>query len=122
MSKRRILIVEDEAIIAADLQKQLQWLGYRIDGCARSGEEAVRLARQMSPHLVLMDIRLAGLMNGLEAARQIYEELAIPIVYTTAFANLLMQNPYEMQPPHLCVAKPFLIQDLRTVINIALAG
>ena len=120
MRKPRILIAEDEVIIAADLQTQLQRLGYTVDGYARSGEEAVRLARQEPPNLVLMDIRLLGSMNGIEAARQIYEELSIPVVYTTAFANLLVQEPCEMQPPHLCVAKPFLIQDLQRILKIAL--
>lgn len=120
MSGARILIVEDETIVAADLRKQLSRLGYKIEGHAISGEEAVRLARQLSPNLILMDIRLLGPLDGLETARRIHNEAPIPVVYISAYANLLLENPTAMQPPQLCVAKPFSIQDLQQVIEIAL--
>lgn len=120
MSGARILIVEDETIVAADLRKQLSRLGYKIEAHAKSGEEAVRLARQLSPNLILMDIRLLGPLDGLETARRIHNEAPIPVVYISAYANLLLQNPTAMQPPQLCVAKPFLVEDLQQVIEIAL--
>jgi CheY-like chemotaxis protein len=120
MNRARLLIVEDEAIVAADLQRQLSRLGYTVEGRAKSGEEAVRLARSFSPDLVLMDVRLMGSMDGLEAARRIYDETAIPIVYMTAYANLIMNDPHQMQPPHLCVTKPFSLPDLHEIIQIAL--
>jgi CheY-like chemotaxis protein len=120
MNHARLLIVEDEAIVAADLQRQLSRLGYKVEGRAKSGEEAVRLARQFSPDLVLMDVRLIGPMDGIEAARRIYHETGIPIVYMTAYANLIMNDPHQMQPPHLCVAKPFSLSDLHEIIQIAL--
>jgi CheY-like chemotaxis protein len=120
MNNARLLIVEDEAIVATDLQKQLSKLGYKVEGRAKSGEEAVRLARQFSPDLVLMDVRLMGPMDGLEAAKLIHRETGIPIVYMTAYANLIMNDPHQMQPPHLCVAKPFSLSHLHQVIEIAL--
>ena len=115
-----ILIVEDEKILAADLESKLRQLGYRVDGIARSGEEAVRLAQDRAPSLVLMDVRLAGTMDGVEAARQIQANTPVPIVYLTAYSDLFLRNPSIMQAPGLCVAKPFVISDLREVIEIAL--
>jgi CheY-like chemotaxis protein len=116
----RILIVEDEKILAADLEKKLRGLGYRVDSIASSGEEAVRVAQERLPSLVLMDVRLSGTMDGVEAARQIQKSTRIPIVYLTAYSDLFLRNPSSMQAPGLCVAKPFLISDLRDVIEIAL--
>jgi FOG: CheY-like receiver len=107
MKSVRLLIVEDEAIVAADLEKQLVRMGYQVVDSAKSGEDAVSQVRQFSPDLVLMDVRLSGQMDGIEAARRIHGETGIPIVYMTAYANLLINEPQQMQPPHLCVAKPF---------------
>lgn len=118
----RILIVEDERILAADLEKKLRGLGYCVDSIAISGEEAVRLAQERLPNLVLMDVRLSGAMNGIEAARQIQENTGVPIVYLTAYSDLFLRDPSSMQAPGLCVAKPFLISDLQSVIEIALRG
>jgi len=115
-----ILIVEDEKILAADLESKLRELGYRVASVAASGEEAVRLAQERSPSLVLMDVRLSGTMDGVEAARQIQQITPIPIVYLTAYSDLFLRNPSVMQPPGLCVSKPFLISDLRDVMEIAL--
>jgi CheY-like chemotaxis protein len=116
----RILIVEDEKILAADLEKKLCGLGYRVDGIAASGEEAVRLAQERLPNLVVMDIRLSGTMDGVEAARHIQRNTGIPIVYLTAYSDLFLRDPSVMQAPGLCIAKPFLISDLQNVIEIAL--
>lgn len=117
---RPILIVEDEKILAADLENKLRQLGYRVDGIAASGEEAVQLARERAPSLVLMDVRLSGTMDGVEAARQIQANTHIPIVYLTAYSDLFLRDPSIMQSPGLCVTKPFLISDLREVVEIAL--
>jgi CheY-like chemotaxis protein len=120
MTNGRILIVEDEKILAADLESKLLRLGYSVDKIAASGEEAVRLAQERLPSLVLMDLRLSGAMDGLEAARQIQEKTRIPIVYLTAYSDVFLRDPSKMQPPGLCVTKPFLISDLRDVIELAL--
>jgi two-component system, response regulator PdtaR len=118
--EKRLLIVEDEQILAVDLEAKLRKLGYETEGVARTGEEAVQLAQERVPDLVLMDVRLSGTMDGLEAARQIRETTGIPIVYLTAFADIFVQNPSIMQHPGMCVAKPFHIRDLKDVIEIAL--
>jgi len=115
-----ILIVEDEKILAADLESKLRRLGYRVDRIASSGEEAARLAQERAPSLVLMDVRLSGTMDGVEAARQIQEKTPVPIVDLTAYSDLFLRNPSSMQAPGLCIAKPFLISDLRDIMEIAL--
>lgn len=74
MPKGKILIVEDEAIVAEDLSRKLERLDYEVSGMAGSGEEAVALARARRPDLVLMDIRLEGRMDGVEAAQIIHQE------------------------------------------------
>jgi CheY-like chemotaxis protein len=115
-----ILIVEDEKILAADLESKLRQLGYRVDGIASSGEEAVRLAQERAPSLILMDVRLSGAMDGVEAARRIRAKTPVPIVYLTAYSDLFLRDPSMMQAPGLCIAKPFLISDLQDVMEIAL--
>jgi CheY-like chemotaxis protein len=115
-----ILIVEDEKILAADLESKLRRLGYRVDGIATSGEEAVRLAQERAPSLILMDVRLSGTMDGVEAARRIRAKTPVPIVYLTAYSDLFLRDPSMMQAPGLCIAKPFLISDLQDVMEIAL--
>jgi CheY-like chemotaxis protein len=115
-----ILIVEDEQILAADLESKLRQLGYRVDRIATSGEEAVRLVQEHAPSLILMDVRLSGKMDGVEAARQIQAKTPVPIVYVTAYSDLFLRNPSIMQAPGLCIAKPFLVSDLREVVEIAL--
>ena len=87
MSKARILIVEDDGIIAIRLQGILEKLGYDIVGPVASGEEAVQKARENSLDLVLMDIYLAGDMNGIEAAAEIHTQSDVPVVYLTAYST-----------------------------------
>jgi CheY-like chemotaxis protein len=74
----RILIVEDEQIIAADLEQKLIALGHQVVGSAASGEEAIRLAQHLRPELVLMDVRIRGSVDGTEAARRIQALITTP--------------------------------------------
>ncbi len=87
MRSKTILIAEDEGIVARDIQATLERLGYSITGTAASGEEAVNMARYNHPDLVLMDIVLKGSIDGIEAARHIRDELDIPVIYLTAYAD-----------------------------------
>ena len=88
MAPVRILIVEDELIITLDLEDWLQHLGHHVLALASSGEEAIELARALQPELVLMDIRLSGAMDGIEAAQQIRAQRWIPVVYVAAHMAL----------------------------------
>ena len=116
----RILIVEDEGIIARDIQRQLMDLGYDPVDVAVDGEEAVETARQLRPELVLMDIHLAGEMDGIQAATAIRNELQIPCVFLTAYATNDVVERAKQADPSGYIIKPFDAQILRTTIEIAL--
>ena len=83
----RILIVEDEGILAEDLGLSLENLGYSVEGKVSTGREAVNLAEDLRPDLILMDIKLQGDIDGIEAADQIRTRLDIPVVYLTGYAE-----------------------------------
>lgn len=122
MAREKILIVEDEAITAMHLGEQLSRLGYEVSASASSGEEAVRLAEKLNPNLVVMDVRLDGFMDGVEASRQIHERVGAPVVYLTAYPDVFLRAPARMQKPGICIAKPFSAPALAGVIEIALRG
>src|ERR1700722_19418647 len=83
----RILVVEDERIVARSLRKQLTALGYEVVECVASGKEAIQQAGELRPDLVLMDISLDGPMDGVEAAAAIRKQFRVPVVYLTAYSN-----------------------------------
>ena len=87
MNKPRILIVEDEPIVADDLSAQLERLNYQPVGPAASGAQAIALAGELRPDLVLMDIRLEGDMDGVEAVTQIRQRFRIPSVFLSAYSE-----------------------------------
>lgn len=120
MRRARILIAEDENIVALDLRDTLRDLGYTIVGVAVTGEGAVKQAAGAHPDLVLMDIRLRGEMDGIEAAEQIRLQLDIPVVYLTAYADERSVQRAKVTEPYGYVLKPFEERELRTVIDIAL--
>lgn len=116
----RILIVEDELIIAADLGNQLRRLGHEVVGMAIAADEAVRMADQLKPDLVLMDVQLEGEMSGTEAARVIQERTGAMIVFITAFPGVFVREPSQMQLPGICVGKPFSRIQLEAALSAAL--
>ena len=120
MSLTRILIVEDEAIVARDIAQQLAILGYEPVAQTPRGVEALTLAEQLRPDLVLMDIQLAGEMDGITAAQAIRERFAIPIVFLTAFVGDETLERAKETEPFGYIVKPFQDRELRTVIEMAL--
>ncbi len=118
MTCAKILIVEDEILIAEDLRFTLQRLGYQVVGIASSGTEAMRKAGELHPDLVLMDVRLQGGMDGVETARQIRRGADIPMIYVTAHASVLKSLKEDERCT--CLAKPFSPLQLQTAINTAL--
>jgi two-component system, cell cycle sensor histidine kinase and response regulator CckA len=115
--KARILVVEDESIVQLDLQMRLRRLGHSVVGFASRGEEAVAKAVDLAPDLVLMDVRLEGAMNGVEAARRIRAERQIPIIFVTAFAD---SPEMESEPLRPRLSKPFATPELQAAIAGAL--
>jgi len=113
----RILIVEDEAIIALDIRNILSQYGYQVTGMVSSGEESIQKARELSPDLVLMDIKLKGRMDGIEAGHEILNRFNIPVVYLTAFNE---EKALESVPPDngfLRILKPFEENDIKCAIQ-----
>jgi CheY-like chemotaxis protein len=121
MSGTRILVVEDEAIVTADLRSKLERLGYTVCAVAFSGEDAIRQAAETMPDLVLMDVHLQGDMTGFEAAARIRKRRELPVVYITAQTGIL-ENAVEAREKLLCLAKPFVSGELKTVLETALGG
>ncbi|HLO50090.1 MAG TPA: EAL domain-containing protein [Kamptonema sp.] len=120
MSRAKILIVEDESIIAEDIADSLKTLGYQIIAIVFSGEEAIQLAGDMQPDLVLMDIQLQGEMDGITAAEQIRAQFQIPVVYLTAYADDNTLQRVNATKPFGYVVKPFEEKNLHSAIQIAL--
>lgn len=116
----RILVVEDEAIVAMDISASLRVLGYEVEGPASTGEEAIGLALRTRPDLVLMDIMLRGGMDGVEAALRIREATGAPIVYLTAYADESTLRRAKVAEPLGYLLKPFEERELRTTIETAL--
>ena len=119
-NKISILIVEDEAIVAADLAGKLRRLGYEVAGIAAEGEEAVALACRLRPHLVLMDIRLEGSIDGIEAAEAIRRRHDVPVIYLTAHSDAATLARAKLTGPFGYILKPFEERDLATQIELAL--
>lgn len=120
MSKTNILIVEDESIVAKDIQHSLKKLGYTVVGMCSTGEDAIKTAEETKPDLVLMDIMLKGDMSGIEAAGQIREKFNIPIIYLTAYADESTLSKAKVSEPYGYIIKPFKEIDLHTSIEMAI--
>ncbi len=116
----RVLIVEDEIIVARDLEQHLSGLGYVVVGLAAEGEEGIRLAGELLPDLILMDIRLRGAIDGVTAADEIRKQFLLPCVYLTAHADESTVRRARVTEPFGYILKPFDDRELRTVIEMAL--
>ncbi|HWQ18387.1 MAG TPA: response regulator [Methanotrichaceae archaeon] len=120
MAKARILVVEDEGIVAIDIQNGLESLGYEVPAIATSGEEALEIAEKVFPDLVLMDIVLEGEMDGVQAADALRTRFEIPIIYLTAYADDDTLQRAKWTEPFGYILKPFDDRDLQTAIEMAL--
>ncbi len=120
MSNARIMVVEDEWAVADDLKLILQSLGYTVTSVSSTGEEAIQKAEEDKPDLVLMDIVLEGEMDGIEAASQIRSCYNIPIVYLTAYTDEKILERASITGPFGYIVKPFINEDLKISIEIAL--
>jgi signal transduction histidine kinase len=116
----RIMVVEDDGVLALDLAETLDELGYTVAGMATRGEEAIELARRLDPHLILMDVGLAGEIDGITAAETIRDEHDLPVVFLTAYADEDTLHRARSTDASAYLVKPFKAPDLRCVIEIAL--
>ncbi|TGK30957.1 response regulator [Leptospira gomenensis] len=116
-----ILIVDDEWLIAFNLQVSLQKLGYRIAGTARTADEALEQAERHKPDLILMDIRIEGELDGIQAAERIQKKMDVPVIFMTAFADEETFNrAVDKASIFGYISKPFQPQALKNSIEIAL--
>lgn len=115
-----ILVVEDEAIVADDIKETLTSLGYTVTGTARTGEMALEKAAENQPDLVLMDIHLAGAMDGIEAAGQIHALQGIPVIFLTAYADTALLERAKVAEPYGYIIKPYDERGLHSAIEMAL--
>jgi PAS domain S-box-containing protein len=120
MCNPSILIVEDEAIVSADIAGKLRKMGYEVAGSTDSGEEAVEITRRLKPSLVLMDIRLAGVMDGTIAADVIRRECQVPVVFLTAHSDKATIQHAKQAEAFGYILKPFEDRELNTQIEMAL--
>jgi DNA-binding response OmpR family regulator len=116
----RILIVEDEQIIAADLSNNLRRMGHTIVGTAISSADAINMAEQVRPDLVLMDVQLEDGMSGTGSARVIQDRTGAQVIFITAFPGVFLQDPEQMTAPGICLEKPFSRIQLEAAVSAAL--
>jgi len=120
MTEARVLIVEDEVIVAEALRRTLENAGYDVIGHAIDGREAVQMARQLHPDVILMDVLLAGPTDGIEAAHSIQRTIDTSIIYVTGHANDSVVNAAVRSGALGYIVKPFQMQQLTSSIEIAL--
>jgi PAS domain S-box-containing protein len=120
MKKDRVLVVEDENIVAIDIQRGLKRLGYEVPAVLNSGDEAVRMAAELMPDLILMDIQIKGARDGIDTAEEIWNRFRIPIIFLTAYADERTIERAKKTEPFGYILKPFEESDLHTSIEMAL--
>jgi len=120
LKNSRILVVEDEAIVAMVIKRRLKDLGYIVSGIASTGKDAITKVEGTFPDLVLMDIRLKGDMDGIEATKTIKDRFSLPVVYLTAHSDDVTFKKAKETDPDGYILKPFTEKDLSTTIEIAL--
>ena len=118
--ERRALIVEDEILIAEELRERLSRLGFLVIAAVDSAEESIAIATKERPDLVLMDIRLKGEKDGVQAAMEIRRQVDVPIVYLTAYSDGLTVERAKQTEHDGFILKPYLRRELQVTIEIAM--
>jgi len=120
MTAGRIIVVEDESILALHLRQQLSKLGYEVVAVAASGETALRKIAELRPDMVLMDIHIDGKIDGIETATRIPAEFGIAVIYVTAYADESTLERARSTTPYGYLVKPFSERDLHATLQMAL--
>ncbi|MGZ6096348.1 MAG: response regulator, partial [Polyangiales bacterium] len=120
MGRARVMIVEDERIVALELEDRLRRMGYDVVGSFGSGEQAVRAAPDLAPELAVLDIRLAGSMDGVDVAEDLKRRLDLAIVFLSAYADDETVSRVKATEPLGYVLKPFEERALQATIETAL--
>ena len=120
MLNSKILIVENERIVADDIKQQLEDLGYDVIGISGTGQDALKKTGETKPDLILMDIILTGEVDGIETAQQISEKFSIPFIYLTAYYDDEILERASLTQPAGYITKPFSSVGLHAAIQMAL--
>ena len=120
MQRTKILVVEDERIIAKDIKMSLEGLGYDVCALVASGEDVIEMAKRENPDLLLMDIMLKGEIDGIETVNQLRSHLDVPVVYLTAYADDNILQRAKVTEPMGYLIKPFKDRELHSAIEMAL--
>lgn len=120
MNKTRILVVEDESIVAKDIQKTLEKLGYEVPATASSAASAYEKLEQIEPDLVFLDIKLKGEEDGIHIAGHIKEKYDIPVIFLTSYVDQETLDRAKVTEPYGYIVKPFNESDLKTTVEMAL--
>jgi len=120
MENKKILVVEDESVIAMHISSSLKKLGYTVLSVLSRGEDAIQKAEELRPDLILMDIMLKGEMDGIEATEQIQSRFNIPVAYLTAHGDEATLQRAKISEPFGYILKPFKEKELHVAIEIAL--
>ncbi len=116
----KLMLADDEAVITTQLERRLSTMGYDVVGTASSGEESIDLARELKPAMVLMDIVMPGRLDGIDAAEIIRNELDIPIIFLTAYADDKLIERAKSVEPFGYIVKPFKENEIKATVEIAL--
>jgi len=119
MEKLNIFIVEDESIVAKDIQNSLTKLGYNVIGFANNGKDAIEKITELIPDLILMDIMIKGPLTGIEVSEKIKEKMNVPVIFLTAYADEGTLSRAKITEPYGYILKPFKEIDLHSTIEMA---
>ena len=119
-SELRALIVEDEALIAEELKERLSRLGFEVIGSVDSAEEGIAIATREMPDVILMDIRLRGRKDGIQAAQEIRQQVDLPIIYVTAYSDGRTVERVKRTEHDGFILKPFHRHELQSTIQVAI--
>ena len=117
MTPMRILIVEDERLVGFDLRRRLSRLGHAVVGIAVSGEAAIEHAQRLRPDLVLMDVRLRGPMDGIQAGQHIWAQCEIPVIFISGYTTVETLERIWRTMPMEYLSKPFFEDQLRLALE-----
>ena len=119
MEKIRVLVVEDESLVARDIENMVTSQGYEVCGVASTSEEALALAVETRPEIILMDVIIRGSLDGIAVAEKIWESYRIPIIYVTAYADEHTLKRAKITEPFGYILKPFDERELKIAIEMA---
>ena len=119
-NKKKVLIVEDEGIIAAEIESTLKLLGYHVCGMAFNGDKALDFFKNTSPDIALLDINIKGSLSGIDLAKVIREKYNFPFVFLTSYSDFDTLSQVQETLPYGYIVKPFTDKELRSNVEIAL--